>query len=224
VTIGRKVPKKPRVSSKGRPKKTKEEMDAIRRENGKHSLKHSLVHEKSDEMEIDYNVEDMYADIYDPRALIAPEMKIHAVAAFFATGTVDGASRVTGLSHQTISEWKNKSEWWAPVMAKIKKEKNDELDAEVTSLIHGTIEELKDRVEHGEAQMYQGVPTGHNKPMTGRDLAATVNTLFDKRAMMRGEPTSISGKVDQSTTIENLKKEFGKMANEVLDKRVVSEQ
>ena len=206
-------------------KKSKEELADISRENGKMSAKyHESAYEKSEPMVIDYAVEDMYADIYDPRAKIAPELKIHAAAAFFATGTVDGASRLTGLNHQTISEWKNKSEWWDPVLSKLKKEKNDELDATVTDLIHKTTTELNDRIINGEVQMHQGVPTGHLKPMTGRDLAATLNTLYDKRTMMRGEPTSISGKADQSTIIDSLKEQFEKMAKAHLSAKVVSEQ
>lgn len=231
MAIGRKTPGKPKVGKSTSAAKatkstmSKEDLADISRENGKMSAKyHESAYEKSQPMEIDYCVEDMYADIYDPRAKIAPELKIHAAAAFFATGTVDGASRMTGLSHQTISEWKNKSEWWAPVLSKLKKEKNDELDATVTDLIHKTTTELNDRIVNGEVQMHQGVPTGHLKPMTGRDLAATLNTLYDKRTMMRGEPTSITGKADQSTIIDSLKEQFAKMAKQHLEAKVVSEQ
>jgi len=231
MAIGKKRVAKPKVRKNTtvgkvtKSTKSKEDLADISRENGKMSAKyHVSAYEKSLPMEVDYEPEDMYADIYDPRAKIAPELKIHAAAAFFATGTVEGASRMTGLTHQTISEWKNKSEWWPTVMAKLKKEKNEELDATVTDLIHKTTTELHARITEGEQQFHQGLPTGHLKPMTGRDLAATLNTLYDKRTMMRGEPTSITGKADQSTIIDSLKEQFAKMAKQHLEAKVVSEQ
>tara|TARA_R110000868_G_scaffold35667_1_gene127601 strand:- start:224 stop:958 length:735 start_codon:yes stop_codon:yes gene_type:complete len=221
-------------------KLSKEELAEISRENGKRSAETSAMsaYEKSLPVEMDYAIEDMYADIYDPRARIAPEYKIHAAAAFFVTGTVDGASRITGLPHQTISEWKNKAEWWQPTLMKIRKEKNEELDAELTALIHKTTAELLTRLTEGEQQYYKGEPVtvlsqvGDEepklipimKPIGGRDLAAILNIISDKRTMLRGEPTSIRQTQDKGILMDELRAEFTRMAAGANAGRIVSDQ
>ena len=235
MSIGKKnvtPPKPPNWKAKPKGKITEsslthEERAAISRENGKKSReKHvEMAYPKSDEYTPDYRPEDMYADIYHPNALIAPELKIHAAQAYFVTGTIEGASRITGLSHQCISEWKNHAEWWYPTLQKIRKEKNDELDAEVTNLIHKVTGELLEVLDNGEEIFHQGVPTGHRKKVGGRDLASILNTLYDKRTMMRGEPTSIKAVQDKGALMDELRGEFKKMAEEAEKRRkVVSEQ
>lgn len=248
MPIGKKTPDKPKAML-GRKtgkqkvsKKTKEELAEISRQNGRLSADKnaSAYPAASEPYNPDYSVEDMYADIYDARAKIAPEVKIHAATAYFATGTIEGASRMTGLSHQTISAWRQQAEWWTPVLSKIRKEKNDELDAEITGLIHKTTINLISVLEEGEPQYYQGKPveipekdengkpTGKEvlarKPVGGRDLAAILNTLYDKRTMLRGEPTSIRAVQDKGALMQELRGEFSKMAEKELNKRVVSEQ
>lgn len=220
MPIGRKRPPQPKARvqkntrGKGSAKKSKEEKAEISRQNGKKSPKKAPEERVYPEGELitlpDYGVEDMYADIYDPRAKIEPEIKIHAAACYFLTGNVKAAARMAGLSHQTISNWKNHAQWWTPVISKIRKEKNDELDAEITELIHLSIGGLADRVQNGE-EVY--TKDGFvKKEMSGRDLAQTINILYDKRTMLRGDPTSIKAVQDPKKLLDELRDEFRTMA------------
>ena len=62
--------------------------------------------------------------------------------------------------------------------------------------------------------------------MSGRDIAAAINTIYDKRTMLRGDPTSITHRVDQKQVLEELRGEFKEMARteakQELDKKVVN--
>jgi len=235
VAIGRKKPKasKPGVSSrtgKGTTSKSKEEMAEISRNNGKNNVtRHKAVYEVSEPMgEMAMDVADMYADIYDPRAKIAPEFKVHAVACYFLTGTVEATAKMTGISHQTIADWKNHAQWWTPVFSKIKKEKNDELDSNLTGLLHDSTKELKDRLERGDTFFDGRSGEFKRKPIIARDLAAIVNILYDKRTMLRGDPTSITARQDPRKLLEELRGEFREMAREEakeeLNKTIVNEE
>lgn len=166
--------------------------------------------------------EDLLADIYSPRANIPPEIKLAAVNAYMLTGTTRGAERLSGVSHQTISEWKNKSQWWTPVLAKVKKDKQEELDARITKILDKALGKFEERLELGDEVITKDGDRAH-KQMGGRDVATSFAILYDKRAMLRGDPTSISAKADQKTLLEDLKSEFAAMAKEALDGTVVKD-
>lgn len=235
MSIGKKKPSFPKAKigkKTGKQTKTtltREESAAISRRNGKikQEGRSDMAYEKSAQMmlpETKTDMADMMADIYDPRATIAPELKIQAVVCYMITGTVNGVERMTGISHQTVSEWKNKSQWWPLVMIKVRKDKQDELDAEITGLLHQSTAALKDRLEHGDT-VYHKVGdelVKGEKKLSGRDLATIINTLYDKRAMLRGDPTSISAKVTSTDVLEELKATFEKIAETAYTKKVIS--
>lgn len=204
-------------------KLSKEELAEISRENGKKSAEvgKEVIYEVSAPMELETDLADLHADIYDPRAKIAPELKIHAAYCFMEFGTVTAASKACGISHQLLSEWKSKALWWTPVLMKIRKAKQDELDSMFTGMITKTATQLLDRIEHGEEVVTKdGIVL---KQLTGRDLASILNTLYDKRSMLRGDPTSISAKTTSQDVLQDLRKEFAAIAEGVLEKKVVHE-
>lgn len=206
-------------------KKTKEEKAEISRENGKKAAavnSASRPYEESAPMDLETGLADMYADIYDPRAKIDPNLKIHAAACFMLTGTVKGTARLTGLDHRLISEWKNKALWWPEVLGKIKQEKQDELDSKFTHLIHTVAEGIEDRLTNGEEVITKdGIV---KKKLGGRDLTTMLNILYDKRSMMRGDPTSISRRESADDVMQGLRGEFKDIAKKVMDSKVVSDQ
>ena len=201
--------------------KTKEEKAEISRKNGAKAADTAKpTYEKSETLPVNYSVSDMLADIYDPRAKIAPELKIQAAACFMMTGTVNGAERLSGIDQRTISDWKNNSEWWPTVLQKVRKEKQDELDAELTTLIHKSTDALADRLENGEQILTKD---GFQlKQLNARDIINSISTLYDKRAMLRGDPTSISRQTTSSDVVNDLRAEFTKIAKKALEAKVVN--
>ncbi len=203
--------------------KSKEHMDAVRRENGKKAAVKNctLAYPKSDPVVMESDLADMYADIYDPRAKIDPEMKIHAAMCFMMAGTVTGCANLCGIDSRTISNWKNKSQWWDAVLAKVRKEKQDELDAALSEVIHTSVDALKDRLKDGdEVVTKDGIV---RKQVGGRDLATILSTLYDKRSMVRGDPTSITRKETSADVLSNIRDEMEKIADARFNVKVINE-
>ena len=236
MSIGPKKPSFPKAKigrKTGKQKKTtltKEESANISRRNGKiqPEVQKEEAYPASAPMVLpEQDLADMYADIYDPRAKIAPELKIQAAVCYMLTGTLGGVERMTGISHQTVANWKNHSQWWAPVLLKVKKDKQEELDADLTILLHQSTAQLKDRLEHGDEVFYKITDGGYEKyekKLSGKDIASIINTLYDKRAMLRGDPTSISAKSSNADILDELKSTFKHIADEAYNKKVVSNQ
>ena len=140
---------------------------------------------------------------------------------YLLTGTVDGVKRLTGLDHRTISDWKNNSEWWGPVLAKLKLEKQDELDAKFTGILHSYTDALADRLENGDEVLGKAGQIVKRK-LSGRDIAYILDTIATNRAMVRGDPTSIIRKESAADVLKELKESFGEMAKKELNKRVIN--
>ncbi len=118
------------------------------------------------------------------------EEKVQAAVAFAITGSVAKAAKITGIPRGAIRNWQTYSPWWEDALREIRKRKNDELDAKATRIMHGVLDELSDRLEHGDVVITKNGEKV-NKPITARDAALVLGVVHDKRALLRGDPTSI---------------------------------
>ena len=158
--------------------------------------------------------------LHSPKARYTADEKLAAVLAYVMTGSVRGVIRLTGLKQQVISDWKNNSSWWPDAYMAVKKEKQDEIDGSLTTIIHAASGEIIDRIINGDEIIDKnGKPV--RRKMTGKELAWVMGISYDKRALLRGDPTSRTEKVDYGKQLEDLRKEFGNMAKEHLDKTVI---
>jgi len=167
-----------------------------------------------DENKLDIELSDLYA----PNGKYTPEEKVAAVMSYVISGTSKKASRnlenQTGLKvpPDTIRWWKNSSIWWPDVYAEMKKKKQDELDGAFTSFIHTAIEGMEDRIKNGDHVVTK---TGEiiRKPMSGKDIGWLMGVTFDKRQLLRGDPTSRVEKTSEGERLDKLEQLFMKMSN-----------
>ena len=198
---------------------SKEEKAEISRVNGS-SPKPELVYPVAKKQPVLEQNEFDLADLYSSKARYTAEQKLQAVTAYVMTGTILGASRLTGLSKQLISEWKNRAMWWDDAYHYCKKQKQEEADGIMTSIIHLAAEETLDRIVNGDEVINKDGDVVRRK-MGGKELATTMAITFDKRALLRGEPTSRTERVDTNQVMEELKEQFADMAKNALDSSVV---
>jgi hypothetical protein len=172
------------------------------------------------ELEVDDPLEIELSDLYAANGKYTPEQKVAAVMSFVVTGTSKKASsnlkRQEGISipHETIRWWKNSSTWWPDVYGECKKKKQHELDASFTDFIHTAIEAVTDRVQKGDWTLDKD-GNAVRLPMKGKDAAWCLGIFFDKRQMLRGDPTSRIEKVSEIDRLDSLEKSFNKMTSEV---------
>jgi hypothetical protein len=171
---------------------------------------------------IDNNQHDLNA-LYSPRAKYTAEEKLAAVLAYVMTGTVAGVVRLTGFKQQVISDWKNNSSWWPDAYHNVKKQKQEEVDGTLTSIVHAAAGGIMDRIMHGDEVVDKNGDLVRRK-MSGKELAWVMGITYDKRALLRGDPTSRSEKVDQTKLIAELKEDFANMAKQHLDKTVINSE
>ena len=210
----------PKVTLPKARKKTKEELNQLQSDRVK-GKPVELAYPKSEKQDCSKknNKWDM-SELYSSRSCYTAQQKLQAVTAYVMTGTVRGSARITGLTPQLISEWKNKSSWWPDAYAAVKVQKQEEMDGIMTSIIHFAGEEVVDRLLNGDEVITKDGDLIRKK-MSGKDTAWTLAIVSDKRALLRGDPTSRTEKIDQNKLIEALKQSFEDMGKNA---KVVSEQ
>ena len=142
------------------------------------------------------------------------EDRRQVVIEYFITGSMTKVAKSTGIPRRTLNDWKN-TDWWDEVVALVRHEKNQELDANLTKLIDSAFEQAQDRVENGDFRL-----TKDNElirvPMGGQALVTSGAIVYDKRQLHRNQPTSISSKSD---TLAQHTKLFEDIAAEVQAKQ-----
>ena len=166
-------------------------------------------------MEIDNDKEewDLVA-LNHPQAHYTAEQKISAVTYYAITGSIYKSSQYTAIPEGTISKWKNESPWWPEALAQVRKRKQDELDSVLTGIIDDATKEVVDRIANGDEVVDKNGEI-HRKKISGRDLATILAILFDKRALLRGDPTSRTEKVTSEALLEKLKSEMEEFAKKL---------
>jgi len=144
-----------------------------------------IDHEEYIESYLEIDLKDLYA----PNSKYSPEQKIAAASAYLITGTSRQAQKYCGVRADIIRDWKTRSSWWPSVFAECKKKKQDELDAQFSQTVHIAMGQLNDRIINGDEKIGRDgsvIRLG----IGGKDLATIVGILYDKRALLRGDPTS----------------------------------
>lgn len=152
-----------------------------------------------------------HPDLYNSPKYTAAD-KIAAVTALMVTGNTNRASKYTGIPYQTLLKWQ-KTEWWLTLTQQVKKEKNDELDAQLTAVLHEATDAVMDRLKEGDTHYDTKQGTTYKMPIKGKDLAIITSALFDKRQLLRGDVTSRSEKVSTSDRLNKLKAQFEQFSN-----------
>lgn len=138
-----------------------------------------------------------------------------AVAQYVVLGNYTRVSEIVNISQNTIYGW-GQTDWWADLYNKIQHEKKAELDAALTKTIHMAIDQVHDRVQHGDYVIDKQAKVSDKerfvrKPMNGRDLMTVGAIAYDKRQIGRNLPTSISQSVD-SKALKALQEKFEALA------------
>lgn len=152
------------------------------------------------------------------------EQKYEAALHYFVLGS-NSSKRIQkklGIPAQTIRGW-TKTDWWQDMMREIRARHADKLDGTFTYLIDKLSKELIDRVEHGEEVLWSKEGVMLKKQLSARDITHALDRIVERRALLRGDPTSRSASQTSEQQLDNLQKkleEAGRKKREEIQKQV----
>jgi transposase-like protein len=116
------------------------------------------------------------------------DQRREAVAQYVVLGNWRKVAEATGIPQRTLGDW-SKQTWFHTLLAEVRAEKGAELDGQLTRIIHKATDQLMDRLENGDPVLVAGQIK--RKPLSARDLAMVAAIVYDKRALLRDDPTTI---------------------------------
>ena len=140
--------------------------------------------------------EEQRKEISDSRSPYSAEDRICAVMCYIvAGGRAEEASRKAtisigqALSAGTLRQWKSRSTWWPEAENIARAMLQQSLDRKYTRILELTEAEISDRIADGDHHMNRDGEIVR-VPIKFRDLVTGHAIISDKRAMLRGNPTS----------------------------------
>lgn len=137
----------------------------------------------------------------------AESKKIEALTFWMANGSVTETARQCNIPYETVKSWKE-SDWWKDRVKQIQNEDYDKLDTKLTKAIDKALDNLMDRIEHGESMYDPKTGKVRKMPAKLRDLNVAFNTIMDKRQLIRKQPTKIVEQQSTAAQLQNLANQF----------------
>lgn len=139
------------------------------------------------------------------------EQKRKAIAYYVVTGNMSQVAKETKIPRTTLIGW-SQSEWWYDIESAARTEHDKQLDAMMTKTIELAAEQLQDRIKNGDYRLNKKDEL-IRVPMSGRDLSVSGAVTYDKRSLLRGQPTSIKGEAGVEA-LQKLKEKFVALARQ----------
>ena len=119
----------------------------------------------------------------------------------------------TGVPAQTIRHWRLQ-DWFRELVDELQREDDLEVDAKFTKILSKSLDTISDRLDNGDFQYDPRTGKFVRKQIPAKDATRIADVMFDKRNLLRGKPTSISGKQEQiSDRLLKLAVEFERFVN-----------
>src|SRR5215471_7749191 len=113
------------------------------------------------------------------------QQRREAVVLYVLHGNWKRVSELTGIPERTLNDW-SVQPWFGTMLAEVRAEKGAELDGAYTRILDKALQELLDRLEHGDPYTVGGEVK--RKPVSARDLALVAAISFVKRQVSRDLP------------------------------------
>lgn len=140
------------------------------------------------------------------------ETKVQAVATYLLLGNNWKTEDVMGLPRNTLSAWKRK-DWWPELIAVAQKDHSDEIGAKFNYVMGKALDVISERLESGDHIYDSKNQEVVRVPVKAKDAAVIAAISYDKRALIRGEPTSRT-ETSPSARLERLAEQFERLNNE----------
>ena len=141
--------------------------------------------------------------------------QLEVVTTYLATGNLTETSRLCNIPLITIKKWKYNSEWWDKLVSDIQNAEGQKTDNKMSKVIDKALDMLVSRIEDGDYQYDQKTGRLVKVPLKARDLERVAAGLFDKRQLIRKQPTNIkSDPAGQTDRLLKLAEQFAEFAGQ----------
>ena len=138
------------------------------------------------------------------------EKRLNCVARFMLLGNMRLVSEQTGVSYDTLAEWK-RSEWWPEMVDQLRRQKKQKTSDSITKVVEQSLEIMQDRLDNGDPFFNQKTGKIEYKPVGVRDVTTIASSLLQRQIQLEELAERSAVKTDTvQETLATLAKEFQK--------------
>lgn len=154
--------------------------------------------------------------------LWSDKKKNEALAIYIATRSPTLTSEQSNIPITTIKKWQQQP-WWKDKLKEAQEQDYEKLDVKLSKALDKALDQVMDRLEKGD-YIYD-VRTGKTRriPVKLRDVTNTVNSVIDKRQLIRKQPTKIVEQQSTAAQLQNLAEQFTKFVKGKLNEDSVKD-
>jgi hypothetical protein len=116
-----------------------------------------------------------------------------AAVAYVLLGSYYAAAREVGVPYTTVKNWA-RHPWWAEMVSNLRSEHDDEISAKVSQILSKALDNLLDRMEHGDIVVNaKGEPIGR-KPLKAIEICRVLESASRIKARMREVDEVVRGR------------------------------
>lgn len=139
------------------------------------------------------------------------EWEVAACYYYAGCGNISATARKFCVSVYAVKKLMQE-QWWQDKIGRIYAEQKVYIDAGFSKLVERGIEMLADRMENGDFDDF-----GKRRPLKALDVAKITDMSFMKRQLIRNEPTSVSGGMEDLSTLARHLRAIGKADPSILE-------
>jgi hypothetical protein len=148
-----------------------------------------------------------------PTNYITEPKKVEVATLYAVTKDFRQVAELSGISVNNLKKLSEES-WWDNIVRQVTKEKNEELDVKITSVIDKAIFVLADRLENGNEYVDKKTKEKYRVPANIKDTANALDILFDKRQLIRGEATTTTKTITYNDRLKTIRDTFENLGKE----------
>lgn len=147
------------------------------------------------------------------------EVKIETVKTFLALGgNLSLTSGATNIPYYTLREWKS-TQWWKDVTGELQKEDRLGLTAKTKDILARSIEQLADRIEHGDFVLNQKTGKIVRRPIQAKDLHRVTMDMMDKKERLEKSMEDNVAPESDTDRLKSLAERFAALAVKAVEKQ-----
>ncbi len=137
--------------------------------------------------------------VQESRSHYTSEQKQEVAATFLSTGSLNRTAELTNTPPTTVQQWAH-TEWWHTLLGTLREQYREELEARISTALFKSLDQIDERLNNGDVTVTKmGDIVRH--PIRARDLGIIASILFDKRQIIRHQPTSITASDSRLQTL-----------------------
>jgi hypothetical protein len=149
--------------------------------------------------------------------------QLEAVTTYLALGNLMETGRVLNIPIATLNNWR-RSPWWGELVTEIQSGEGQRSDNKMTKTIDKALDLIMDRMADGDFQYDQKTGRLVKVPLKARDLERVASGLFDKRQLIRKQPTQIKASdLGQAERLLALANQFSIMSGRHVEEKAVDQ-